>query len=170
MERYKLTSTVKCTCNFHYFIPQTTTKIAMKRINFDENYAQVFDFHHTRYSQHTSLTSVKQGSYAEAVHDRSWYIGHVVEGDQENGDVQVNFLHPEGPAVSYHYPKYPDICWIPYKDILCSIDVPMLATLRGQYTLAGNTVSKIVSCFNRFYVQNLSFLLLRPSCVSFWTI
>ena len=50
MERYKLTSTVKCTCNFHYFIPQTTTKIAMKRINFDENYAQVFDFHHTRYS------------------------------------------------------------------------------------------------------------------------
>lgn len=149
-DRYAMTSTIKGTRSFHNFVPMSNTRIAMKRINFDAGYAHVVDFQNPQCVEHDSAKDIEQGGYVAAVYDHCWYIGHVVEADAENGDAKVNFLYPKGPAVSFHYPKHEDVCWILYEHILCCIEAPMLATLRGQYTLPKNTVTTIATAWKRF--------------------
>ena len=51
-------------------------------------------------------------------------FGLVMEVNAEQGDIKLNFLHPKGPAVSFHFPKNDDLCWIPRAHIICSIDTP----------------------------------------------
>lgn len=148
--RYSMANTIKGTRSFHNFVPLSSTKIAMKRINFDEDYALVIDFQQPQHRAHAPDFDIKQGRFLAAVYDKCWYIGHVAEADSENREAKVHFLHPNGPAVSFHYPKYEDVCWVPYDHVLCCIEAPILATLRGQYTLPEKTVKKITNAWKIF--------------------
>ena len=42
----------------------------------------------------------------------------------ENGDVNVKFLHPKGPALKFFWPCRDDICWIPIEDFYKEIEAP----------------------------------------------
>ena len=37
-------------------------------------------------------------------------------------EIQLKFLHPEGPARSYHYPHTPDIILVDSRDVLHVVD------------------------------------------------
>ena len=45
-----------------------------------------------------------------------------MEIDNEQADVHVKFMHPQGPARSFHWPDWDDICWVPMVHILDKID------------------------------------------------
>lgn len=114
-----------------------------KRINYDENCSYEFDFV-TQSNYQRSLTHIKHGSYIAATYDNSWYIGVVEEIDTEHEDLKINFMHPKGPAASFHFPEHEDVCWIPCVHILCSIESPTLATARGQYHILPETAQQIM--------------------------
>lgn len=125
-ERFKLASTIKGTRGFHFFEPIGQMKIGMKRVSSDPTFSLLHNF-----------------NVSKALYDQKWYIGVILEVDVENGDVQVNFMHPNGPSRSFQWPKNQDICWVPNQHILCTIDCPSLATTRGQYHLSGCSLQKI---------------------------
>ena len=63
------------------------------------------------------------------------YIGLVEELCVEEGDLRVRFMHPKGPGRSencFSWPPMVDICYIPEKDILCSISAPMPSSKSGR--------------------------------------
>ena len=57
--------------------------------------------------------------------------------EKELSDFFVKFMHPHGPATSFHWPFKDDICWVPSLHIVCKISVPVTATGRS-YSVNAN--------------------------------
>ena len=153
-ERFANATTVKGTRSFHNFKPISSSQIETKRINFDEH-SYIFEFVQSVSHEEPAISRVKPGGYIVAAYDNHWYIDFVAKIDLDNGDVQVNFLHPKGPAASFHFPKHEDICWIPTMHIICCIDPPILATTQGQYQITTDTAEKISLAWQAFSQQSI---------------
>ena len=136
------------------FKPISSSQIETKRINFDEH-SYIFEFVQSVSHEEPAISRVKPGGYIVAAYDNHWYIDFVAKIDLDNGDVQVNFLHPKGPAASFHFPKHEDICWIPTMHIICCIDPPILATTQGQYQITTDTAEKISLAWQAFSQQSI---------------
>ena len=45
------------------------------------------------------------GSYVAVVYEQSWWIGVVIDVNDEEKDVEVKFMHPKGPAPYFNWPE-----------------------------------------------------------------
>ena len=93
------------------------------------------------------------GDHIACTYDNEWYIGLVEELCVEEGDLRVRFLYPKGPGRPencFNWPPMVDICYIPEKDILCSILAPMPSSKSGRkYKLNSHDVKSIFITFER---------------------
>ena len=153
-QRFAYATTIKGTRSFHNFKLLSATKIATKRINFDENYSYVFDFQQLLCQDLPAATNVRQGGYVFAIYDNNWYIGFKTETDPDRGDTKMNFMHPKRPAASFHFPNHEDVCWMATSHILYCIEPPVLATTRGQYHISSKTAKKIDFAWQSVSKQN----------------
>jgi len=53
------------------------------------------------------------GQYVACLPDSTWWLGCIMEADNEQDDVQMTFLHPHGPATIFCWSRCKDVCWIP---------------------------------------------------------
>lgn len=65
------------------------------------------------------------------------YIGLILELDDGNKDAHINFMHPHWPSQTFFWPEHKntgreDKCWVPFTDIICSIDIPELSSQVGR--------------------------------------
>ena len=87
------------------------------------------------------------GKYIAAIYDDQWWLGMVLEVDNEHEDYKVRFLHPAGPSPTFHWPQFEDECYVIREQVLLTI-APLNASPSGrQYTLPKETESKIVKLF-----------------------
>ena len=59
-----------------------------------------------------------------------WWVDTILEIDDDEGDFQINFMHPPGPTKSFTWPSRPDICWVSSLHMLCKIHSPKTITGR----------------------------------------
>lgn len=140
-DRFTEATAIKGTRGFHYFEPLSSSSIGMKRVSSDSEFAIVVALQCT--PTVSLLPNVAEGKFLSIVYDHKWYIGVVQELDRTNDDLLVNFMHPNGPSRSFYWPQQEDLCWVPFQHVLCVIDVPSLATTRGQYHLSTQCKKKI---------------------------
>jgi hypothetical protein len=69
-----------------------------------------------------------------AKYDGHWWLGCVMQTFAEQKEVEINFLHPHGPAQSFHYPRLADLLTISSVDVLTAGLQPTTSTGRA-YTL-----------------------------------
>ena len=50
--------------------------------------------------------------------------------DEEQCDVDVQFMHPHGPRKTFNWPQVGDSCYAPIKNIVCAIQAPTTITGR----------------------------------------
>ena len=81
------------------------------------------------------VQNAHENQFLVPAYDKKWYVGIILEIDQSSSAFQVDFMHPCGPAQSFHWPAKRDICWIPCQHILCLGDAPTLINSRGFYQL-----------------------------------
>jgi hypothetical protein len=72
--------------------------------------------------------------YITAKYDGHWWLGCVMQAFAEQKEVEINFLHPHGPARSFHYPRLADLLTISCVDVLTAGLQPTTSTGRA-YTL-----------------------------------
>jgi hypothetical protein len=48
------------------------------------------------------MSDVGVHNYIACIYDDRWFFGLVLSKHEEEGDVKVKFLHPHGPAPSFH--------------------------------------------------------------------
>lgn len=60
-------------------------------------------------------------SYVACISDRQWWVGLVVDKDEENKDIKIQFMHPPSANKTYFWPKIVDNCWVLEKDILMKV-------------------------------------------------
>ena len=69
------------------------------------------------------------------------------EIDKSTGDLLINFMHPLGPAGSFHWPANRDLCWIPFQHILYA---PVLLTSHGHYQLTSQSAENVEKAWLNF--------------------
>ena len=65
----------------------------------------------------------------------------------KHGDVNMNFLHPKGPAAKFFWPQRDDICWNPIEDVYCEVDTPSTGSTGWFYCFDKKTIANIESYF-----------------------
>lgn len=139
LERYVSAKTLPGTRSYHQFIPLSHSKIGVKYVSEEEQFAFTFDFN---IAPKAVLREVKLSEFVSCIYDERPWIGLVEEIDVTSKDVLIKFLHPHYPSRSFHWPSREDLCWVPNTHILRSIKTPTTATGR-QYQICIEDVSAI---------------------------
>jgi len=94
-------------------------------------------------SSDSDLKTVDIKGYVTAKYDGYWWLGCVLQTMLDSSEVEVNFLHPHGPARSFKYPEPADILVMSCHDILTRVE-PSTATGR-TYTLSDEEASAAIT-------------------------
>ncbi|WAR19995.1 hypothetical protein MAR_001833 [Mya arenaria] len=65
------------------------------------------------------LNDIEVGSFVAAVYEKAWYIGQVEAKDDDDGDVQINFM--ENAKQMFKWPQTKECVWCDADDILCEV-------------------------------------------------
>ncbi|WAR19952.1 hypothetical protein MAR_001792 [Mya arenaria] len=65
------------------------------------------------------LNDIEVGSFVAAVYEKAWYIGKIEAKDDDDGDVQINFM--ENAKQMFKWPQTKDCFWCDVDDILCEV-------------------------------------------------
>jgi len=94
--------------------------------------------------------SYMPGQYVAAVYDQAWYAGNIVERNDKDRDVLVNFLRSAGSPGTFQWPRRKDECWVPLDHILCILPAPSTTSSGRQYSFDIETVNNIEKQFKCF--------------------
>ena len=142
--RYEGGKTVPGTRGFHLFCPISNNQIAFKRVSDVEDFSGTFTFKNSADTVSNLQSNVKAMDYVACKYDANWWIGIVLVMDDEEQDLQIQFLHPSGPARNFYWPPRNDTCWVPINNIICKIKSP--TTLSGRtYNISDDDYSSIIS-------------------------
>ena len=67
------------------------------------------------------------------MYEEKWWVTCVIDVDEDDNAVKVNFLHPQGPSRSFRYPAAPNILTISAESVLLKVDPR--STKTDTYTL-----------------------------------
>lgn len=140
--RFEEALTIKGTQQFHAFIPNTTSKLLVKHFS-DE--VQGWEREVAKPVDTQKLQDIS--GYVTIVYDKNWWLGYVLEKNEETDELKISFLHPCGPARSFSYPRHADVLWVSVVDILTKVN-PVTQTGR-TYALGGGDVSQTQRQFLR---------------------
>ncbi|KAK6167827.1 hypothetical protein SNE40_021765 [Patella caerulea] len=65
----------------------------------------------------TQVVKVRDGDFVAAVYGDEWFIGQVVQVDQDDEEIEVKFMHKKKQC--YQWPIREDIIWVKPQDIIC---------------------------------------------------
>lgn len=132
----------------HCFIPTSNGQLRMFRVSADTTGTLVQE------PQDLPNMQYVPGQYIAAVYDQKWYVGSIVECDEEKQDVLVSFMAQVGTSRSFKWPRRADNCWVLLGHILCNLPVPCTTTGR-QYQYEEKDINSIKDTFLSF--ANLHF-------------
>ena len=98
LPRIQGTCAVPGTSSFHQFVPVGEHTIATKRCSDDNSFVLI----HSLYCQAFNVENVHINDFVSCLYENTWWIGLVMEIDNEQTDVRVKFMHPHGPTISFH--------------------------------------------------------------------
>ena len=83
--------------------------------------------------QGISLVIPEVNDYVAAIYsgDGKWYIGMVIEVDEDDEEANISFMVPQDTENQFKWPARQDIVWTPFVNILCKISCP-IATGRSK--------------------------------------
>lgn len=129
----------------HCFVPTCTGQLRMYRISSDTTGTLAQDAQ--------DLPSIQQympGQYIAAVYDQKWYVGSIVEYDEENQDILVSFMLQVGSTTSFKWPRRVDKCWVPIGHVLTVLTMPSTTSTGRQYTFEERNIIEVEKAFKIF--------------------
>jgi len=139
--RFETARTIKGTRTFHYFKLLSATRMGMKRISDNSQFALEVDI--LQSDDSTLMHNVSVGHYICAAYDKNWYTGIIKQIALENNDFLMALMHPHGPSHSFRWPEKQDLCWVPFQHRVCAISAASLVNTRGQYELSTQSKDQI---------------------------
>ena len=106
---------------------------------------QLFDF--VKSNVEVSIEDIKPGRFYACKYNEDWYFYNANFVSVENGDVNIKFLHPKGPASKFFWPRRDDICWIPIEDFYGEVDAPSTGSTWRYYSFDEKVMNDIGNFF-----------------------
>ena len=117
--RFKNAPKIKGTRKNHQFM-HVGNDIVMIRVS---GMSEVINLRATPHMNIEGLQDIVPGLFYACKYDNEWYFGIVNYVCYENDDVNVKFMHPNGPSTQFFWPNRDDTCWIPLHDIICKATI-----------------------------------------------
>ena len=95
----------------------------MKRCSKSEIEDMRFDINKNLNIGH-DIMNLSQNQYVACIYDNNWWIGIIESVNDDEKDFDIKFMHPYGPASSFHWPNFNDKCIIPMYHILTTVHPP----------------------------------------------
>ena len=127
MERLMYSRTIPGTQSFHSFIPNSISSVEVKPYS-KSTTKRIEKVTFAHRDQETIQLSTLKG-YITIAYEKNGWLGQVLKVDMDARLVEVNFLHPKLPAISYFYPQHQDILEVDPTDTLTIVN-PTTATGR----------------------------------------
>ena len=126
--RYTKGNTVPGTRSYHHFASSGIGNIQFKRISNDSVFCgnHNFFFSKANYTVH----DLPVMTYVACSYDDLWWIGFVENISQDEGDIKIQFLHPNGPSNNFFWPPREHYCWVPCSNVLLKIKAPITSNGR----------------------------------------
>ena len=117
-ERLKISRTIPDAQKLHCFIPLSNTKILTKTFSNSSfpKEERVTHLHKTE----IPIDEIK--GFVTAVYGDNWWLGYVLQVNQDDKTVGFNILIPSGPSQSYKYPVKERVILVSTDDILTKVD------------------------------------------------
>lgn len=144
--RFQMGQTIPGTRSFHYFKPASHEVITAKRVSSDSEIL-------LKQNIFMTIPAVKPNlnSFVACVYEQNWWIGMVHGFNEEEGDYDILFMHPHGPAETFFWPQKEDRCPVPPAHLLCVIDPPEVASQFGRsYKIDAYSRKEIIKRWNNF--------------------
>ena len=146
-ERLKRSRTIPGTQKFHCFIPLSNAKILTKMFS---NLSVAKEKRVTRLSK-TEIAIDEIKGFVTAVYENEWWLGCVLQVNQDDKTVSINILIPHGPSQSYKYPAEERVIMVSTANILTKVDP---RTSYGRvYTISKEETKAAIQQLK--YVKNL---------------
>ncbi|XP_071500413.1 uncharacterized protein [Diadema antillarum] len=105
--------------------------------------------------QEPESTTYETDDWVAAVYDERWYIGKVIESDEE--DVHISFMAQSSGSHledKFKWPQKKDEIWVSRKEVLCHIEEPKRdAISKRLFKLSANQKQTIENVFKAFLSQ-----------------
>lgn len=98
-------------------------------------------------------------------YDREWYFGKTNFVSPENADVNLMFLHPNGPFVRFSWPSCDDTTWILLLELICKAK-PQSTSTGWFYCFTSDGNRKVECSFKEIKMQHV-FWILHPAGFEF---
>ena len=142
-KRYQKASTLPGTRSFHHFVPLTETVIGAKRVSSENDYTIKYDIvGGLEIDKVGENLLVKCSDFIICRYDQHFWLGFTISVDEIYDDVEVKFMHPAFPSMSFTWPQKEDICFVPKPHILYIVKAPITTTGRS-YKLHRSDVVKV---------------------------
>lgn len=138
--RFDQALSIKGTHQYHAFIPKTTSTIFVKNFSLD---SEICLKEVSKSPDKLKLSDIS--GYITVAYEANWWLGYVLQKNEELDEVKVTFLHPPGPSTSFTYPRNADILWVSVMDVLMKVD-PVTPTGR-TYVLLESDVCQTNQAF-----------------------
>ena len=102
--RFKEANKVDGIREHHQFIP-IRGKICVKKVSIDLESFFSNTLHEIIVYNLGQVVAVKDGN--------DWWLGTVIQTEEDNPDVRIKFFHPSGESQRYHWPRNVDTRWVP---------------------------------------------------------
>ena len=127
------------------FVPMSCNKIAHTLTSEDREFLQ-FDFDKSL-TEEIDITNIKCFLYVSCIYNTFWWVGIVTEANVHDGDLKIEFLHPQIPRKTFNWPFVADKCFVPVSNILCVITAP--TSLTGQmYRISDTDFEQILKAYD----------------------
>ena len=113
-KRFEVGKKVHSTRSSHHFIPQSTSKIGHKLGSEDDSFV---DIHNFKTPTRVDIGDIAPSSHISCVYNSLWSVGLVNKVDEEQCDVDVQFMHPHGLRKTFNWPQGGDSCYVPLKTL-----------------------------------------------------
>ena len=140
--RYSKGKTAQDTRGYHCFCPVSSTTIAFTHLSNDSKYTGTHSFYDRSIATY-HFTDLHFSSYVACVYEHNWWVGQIIQQDDQNEDVEVRLMHPKEPATSiFFWPTCDDKCWVPLPHVLLKLTVP--TTRNGRmYEFSGDEINNL---------------------------
>ena len=127
----------------HHFIPQSASQIRHELCSEDDLLVDIHDF---KIPTRVDIGDIAPSSYISCEYNSLWYVDLVNKVDEEQDDVDVQFMHPHGPWKTFSWPQGGDSCYVSIKNIVCAIQAPTTSTGR-TYRICNEDFDKMFAAF-----------------------
>ena len=121
----------------------------MRRVSDNNEYDFEFAFCVGNTNPKSSGVS-KVSQYILCKYDGLYWIGITSEIDSALIDIKIKFMHPHFPSLSYSWPAFEDVCWVPSTHIITTIEAPSMSSVSGrQYHISSQdtlAIQSLISC------------------------